>query len=27
LLGGMRIALLDGGQDTGDIVHRRHQEA
>jgi hypothetical protein len=27
LLGGMRIALLDGGQDTGHIVHRRHQEA
>ena len=27
LLGGVRVALLDGGQDAGDIAHRRHQRA
>ena len=26
LLGGVRVALLDGGQDAGDIGHRRHQQ-
>jgi hypothetical protein len=25
-LGGVGVALLDGGQDAGDFVHRRHQE-
>ena len=25
LLGGVRIAPLDGGQDTGNLVHRRHR--
>jgi hypothetical protein len=24
LLGGVRVALVDGGQDAGDFVHRRH---
>ena len=26
LLGGVRVALLDRGQDAGDIAHRRHQK-
>ena len=26
LLGGVRVALLDGGQDAGDLAHRRHQK-
>ena len=25
LLGGMRVALLDGGQDAGDFIHWRRQ--
>ena len=27
LLGGVGIALLDGGQDAGNVVHRRHRDA
>jgi hypothetical protein len=26
LLGSQRVALLDGGLDTDDCVHRRHQK-
>jgi hypothetical protein len=26
LLGGVRVALFDGGQDAGDLAHRRHQK-
>ena len=26
LLGGVRIALLDGGQDAGNLIHRRHPD-
>ena len=25
-LGGVRVALFDGGQDARDLAHRRHQE-
>jgi hypothetical protein len=27
LLRGMRIALLDGGQDTGNLAHQQHIDA
>jgi hypothetical protein len=26
LVGGVRVALFDGGQDAGDIGHRRHRK-
>ena len=26
LLGGVGVALLDGGEDRGDFVHRQHRE-
>jgi hypothetical protein len=27
LLGGMQVALFDGGQDASDVIHQRHRKA
>ena len=27
LAGGVRVALIDGGQDSGNLAHRRHRKS